>query len=92
MCPTAAMGRCFRRSCKTTCSSRSIRRRWPRRTSRTAKFITALDDKTVRERLVGFGLEVTESRDNTPAHLTKHIDDFAATYGKLITEMGIKAE
>jgi tripartite-type tricarboxylate transporter receptor subunit TctC len=56
------------------------------------EFITALDDKTVRERLVGFGLEVTESRDNTPAHLTKHIDDFAATYGKLITEMGIKAE
>jgi tripartite-type tricarboxylate transporter receptor subunit TctC len=56
------------------------------------EFIAALDDKTVRERISGFGLEVTEAQDNTPAHLTKHIDDFAATYGKLITEMGIKAE
>ena len=56
------------------------------------EFITALDDKAVRERLVGFGLEVAESRDNTPAHLKKHIDDFAATYGKLIADMGIKAE
>jgi tripartite-type tricarboxylate transporter receptor subunit TctC len=56
------------------------------------EFITALDDKTVRERLTGFGLEVTEARDNTPAHLKKHIDDFAAVYGKLIADMGIKAE
>ena len=56
------------------------------------EFITALDDKAVRERISGFGLEVTESQDNTPAHLMKHIDDFAATYGKLIAEMGIKAE
>ncbi len=56
------------------------------------EFIAALDDKTVRERLTGFGLEVTEARDNTPAHLKKHIDDFAAVYGKLIADMGIKAE
>ena len=56
------------------------------------EFIAALEDKAVRERLVGFGLEVTESQNNTPAHLKKHIDDFAAVYGKLITEMGIKAE
>jgi tripartite-type tricarboxylate transporter receptor subunit TctC len=56
------------------------------------EFITALEDKTVRERLVGFGLDVTESSENTPAHLKKHIDDFAATYGKLIAEMGLKAE
>jgi tripartite-type tricarboxylate transporter receptor subunit TctC len=50
----------------------------------------ALEDKTVRERLTGFGLDVTESRDNTVANLKKHIDGFAATYGKLITELGIK--
>ena len=56
------------------------------------EFIAALDDKTVRERLTGFGLEVTDARDNTPAHLKKHIDDFAAVYGKLIADMGIKAE
>ena len=56
------------------------------------EFITALDDKSVRERLTGFGLEVTEGRDNTSANLKKHIDGFAMTYGKLITEQGIKAE
>ncbi len=56
------------------------------------EFIIALDDKAVRERISGFGLDVTESQDNTPVRLTKHIDDFAATYGKLIQEMGIKAE
>ena len=56
------------------------------------EFITALDDKSVRERLTGFGLEVTEGRDNTAANLKKHIDDFATTYGKLIAEQGIKAE
>jgi tripartite-type tricarboxylate transporter receptor subunit TctC len=56
------------------------------------EFITALDDKGVRDRLTGFGLEVTEGRDNAAAHLKKHIDDFATTYGKLITEHGIKAE
>ena len=56
------------------------------------EFITALDDRSVRERLTGFGLEVTEGRDNTLANLKKHIDGFATTYGKLITEQGIKAE
>ncbi len=56
------------------------------------EFITALDDKSVRERLTGFGLEVTEGRDNTAVNLKKHIDDFAMTYGKLIAEQGIKAE
>jgi tripartite-type tricarboxylate transporter receptor subunit TctC len=56
------------------------------------EFITALDDKSVRERLTGFGLEVIEGRENSPAHLKKHIDDFASTYGKLISELGIKAE
>ncbi|MBX9840500.1 MAG: tripartite tricarboxylate transporter substrate binding protein [Xanthobacteraceae bacterium] len=56
------------------------------------EFVTALDNKEVRERLTGFGLEVAEGRDNTPANLKKHIDDFATTYGRLINEMGIKAE
>jgi tripartite-type tricarboxylate transporter receptor subunit TctC len=53
---------------------------------------SALDDKAVRERLTGFGLEVTEHRDNTVANLKKHIDGFAATYGKLISDLGIKAQ
>ena len=52
----------------------------------------ALDDTAVHERLTSFGLEVTESRDNTVANLKKHIDGFTTTYGKLITELGIKAE
>lgn len=56
------------------------------------EFLAALDDKGVRERLTGLGLQVPESRDNSAAHLKKHIDDFATTYGKLITELGIKAE
>jgi tripartite-type tricarboxylate transporter receptor subunit TctC len=56
------------------------------------EFVTALDNKEVRERLTGFGLEVTERGENTVVNLKKHIDDFAATYGKLIAEMGIKAE
>jgi tripartite-type tricarboxylate transporter receptor subunit TctC len=56
------------------------------------EFATALDDPAVRERLTGFGLDVTGSKDNTVANLKKHIDNFAATYGKLITELGIKAE
>jgi tripartite-type tricarboxylate transporter receptor subunit TctC len=56
------------------------------------EFIKALDDKGVRDRLTGFGLDVTEGRDNTPADLKKHIDGFAATYGKLIAELGIKNE
>ena len=57
-----------------------------------AAFVTALDDKGVRDRLTSFGLDVTERADNTPANLKKHIDGFAATYGKLITELGIKNE
>ena len=56
------------------------------------EFVAALDNKEVRERLTGFGLQVLDSGDNTRANLKKHIDDFAATYGKLINEMGIKAE
>jgi tripartite-type tricarboxylate transporter receptor subunit TctC len=55
-------------------------------------FVTALDDKAVRERLIGLGLDVPEARNNTAAHTKKHVDDFATIYGKLITELGIKAE
>ena len=56
------------------------------------EFTVALDNKEVRERLTGFGLDVAEARENTPANLKRYIDDFTATYGKLIDEMGIKAE
>ncbi len=56
------------------------------------EFVAALDEKEVRDRLIGFGLQVTERNDNTVAGLKKHIDEFAATYGKLITDLGIKAE
>jgi tripartite-type tricarboxylate transporter receptor subunit TctC len=57
-----------------------------------SQFATALDDKDVRQRLIGFGLGVPESRQNTVAALKKHIDDFQATYDKLITELGIEAQ
>ena len=57
-----------------------------------AEFAAALDDRQVRERLIGFGLGVPESRQNTVAALKKHIDDFQATYGKLIDELGIQAQ
>ena len=56
------------------------------------EFTVALDNKEVRDRLTGFGLDVLEARENTPAGLKRHIDDFASTYGKLINELGIKAE
>jgi tripartite-type tricarboxylate transporter receptor subunit TctC len=57
-----------------------------------AEFATALDDKQVRERLTDFGLAVPDSRRNTVAALKRHIDDFAATYDKLIDELGIEAQ
>lgn len=56
------------------------------------EILAALDDKAVRERLTGFGLDVPEARENTPADLKKHIDDFAQVYGKLIVDLNIKAE
>jgi tripartite-type tricarboxylate transporter receptor subunit TctC len=56
------------------------------------EFVAALDNKEVRERLTGFGLEVADGRTNTAAALKRHIDEFAVTYGRLINEMGIKAE
>jgi tripartite-type tricarboxylate transporter receptor subunit TctC len=57
-----------------------------------SEFAIALDDRQVRERLIGFGLGVPESRQNTVAALKQHIDDFQATYEKLITELGIEAQ
>ena len=57
-----------------------------------SEFAAALDDKEVRARLVGFGLGVPDSRHNTVAALKKHIDDFQATYDKLIAELGIEAK
>jgi tripartite-type tricarboxylate transporter receptor subunit TctC len=56
------------------------------------EFVAALDEKEVRDRLTGFGLQVTERGDNTAAALKTHIDEFAVTYGKLIADLGIKAE
>lgn len=53
---------------------------------------TSLGDKTVRERLIGFGHTVPEPAENTVAGVKRHIDGFYATYGKLISELGIKAE
>jgi tripartite-type tricarboxylate transporter receptor subunit TctC len=56
------------------------------------EFAATLATPEVNDRLVGLGLTVPKAGDNTVADLTKHIDDFAATYGKLIAELGIKAE
>jgi tripartite-type tricarboxylate transporter receptor subunit TctC len=56
------------------------------------EFATALGNPDVRNRITGFGLTVPEPAANTPASMKKHIDGFAATYGKLIAEMGIKTE
>jgi tripartite-type tricarboxylate transporter receptor subunit TctC len=55
-------------------------------------FVETLNDKQVNDRLTGFGLQVAEGGGNTVAALKKHIDDFAVTYGKLIADLGIKAE
>ena len=64
----------------------------PLQTRLNTQFVSALDDRQVRERLVGFGLTVPESGQNTVAALKKHIDDFQATYDKLIDELGIEAQ
>jgi len=56
------------------------------------EFAATLATPEVNDRLVGLGLTVPKTSDNTVADLKKHIDEFAATYGKLIAEMGIKAE
>ncbi len=55
-------------------------------------FTETLDTKEINDRLVGLGLRVPRSSENTVAELKKHIDGFAATYGKLIAELGIRAE
>jgi len=56
------------------------------------EFAAALDRKDVRERLLGFGLAVPDSGENTVASVKAHIEEFGATYGRLITDLGIKAE
>jgi tripartite-type tricarboxylate transporter receptor subunit TctC len=55
-------------------------------------FVDVLDDKQMTERLVGFGLQAPDRNANSPADLKQHIDEFEATYGKLINELGIKSE
>ena len=57
-----------------------------------AEIAGALDDETVRDQLTGFGLQVPSRAENTVAALTRHIDDFQATYDKLIGELGIEAQ
>jgi tripartite-type tricarboxylate transporter receptor subunit TctC len=52
----------------------------------------AVGTQEVRERLLGFGLTVPDIGTNTTASVKAHIDDFQATYGRLIAEMGIRGE
>ena len=56
------------------------------------EFAAALADKAVRERLMGFGHTVPEPAENTPAAVRAHIEGFHATYGALVSELGIKAD
>jgi len=53
---------------------------------------TALGNKAVRDKLVAFGHTVPEPTENTVASVKAHIDTFHATYGGLVTEMGLKAD
>jgi tripartite-type tricarboxylate transporter receptor subunit TctC len=56
------------------------------------EFAAALVDKAVRQRLMGFGHTVPEPAENTPAAVRAHIQSFHATYGALVSELGIKAD
>ncbi len=56
------------------------------------EFLAVLDSKDVYDRLTSLGLSVTRSSENTIADLKRHIDNFALNYGRLIAELGIKAE
>lgn len=56
------------------------------------EFAAALDEPAVRTRLQGLGLTVPASAQNSIADVKKYIDGFQSVYGKLIIEMGIKAE
>jgi tripartite-type tricarboxylate transporter receptor subunit TctC len=64
----------------------------PLQTRLNAEIAGALEDKSVRDQLTGFGLQVPSRAENTVAALTRHIDDFQATYDKLIGELGIEAQ
>ena len=57
-----------------------------------AAFAGALEDREVRVQLTGFGLDVPDCADNTVAALKQHIDDFKATYDRLIEELKIEAQ
>jgi len=56
------------------------------------ELLAAIETPAVRDRLIGLGLSVLPSRDNSIADLKKYIDGFADTYGKLITKLDIKAQ
>jgi len=56
------------------------------------EFASALEDKEVRAQLTGFGLDVPDRAENTVAALKQHIDDFKATYDKLIEDLKIEAQ
>ncbi len=64
----------------------------PLQTRLNREIAAALADKGVRDQLTGFGLDVPGAGKNTVAALTRHIDEFKATYDKLITELGIEAQ
>ena len=49
----------------------------------------ALENKEVREKLMGFGHSVPVAGDNTVAAVKSHIDGFNATYGQLVRELGL---
>ena len=51
-----------------------------------------LSNKEVRDKLIAFGHSVPEPAENTIVGVKAHIDSFYATYGQLVTEMGIKAD
>ena len=57
-----------------------------------AEIAGALADEGVHDQLTGFGLQAPSRAENTVAALTRHIDDFQATYDKLIGELGIEAQ
>ncbi len=55
------------------------------------QIVAALEEKGVRERLLAFGHTLPESNDNTVASLTRYIEDFQATYGRIVIELGLSA-
>lgn len=56
----------------------------------TRQFAAALEHKEVRDKLTGFGHSVPSAAENSSSGVKKHIDDFNATYGRLVQELGLK--